>query len=233
MNGEVVGGTTIAVKHRQEADGPHDGNAEGFPQSQQVVVVRDDELRPGGQRGGQAGIVPIIRATLLAQRQWFNPAHVIQIAVPGFRRSGARGFTLIELLVAVAIIGILAGLLLPALSQGKAAAKATECRNNLRTMAIAMRLYVDDFNAYPPTQGVGIMGFSRSHGWLMKDDWKMQLVPFTGVQDDRFAERADTMRVLRCPQIVSNKDGKRGQGQYALNASGTAEIGRASCRERV
>jgi prepilin-type processing-associated H-X9-DG protein len=27
---------------------------------------------------------------------------------------------------------------------------------------------------------------------------------------------------LRCPQIVSNKDGKRGQGQYALNASGTA-----------
>ena len=56
----------------------------------------------------------------------------------------------------------------------------------------------------------------------MENDWKMLLVPFTGVKDDRFTERADTMRVLRCPQIVSSEDGRRGQGQYAMNASGTA-----------
>ena len=140
------------------------------------------------------------------------------------QHTSAHGFTLIELLVVVAIIAILAGLLLPALSRGKAAARATECRNSLRTMALALHMYLGDFNAYPPTQGMGIMGFGEKYGWLMEDDWKMVLVPFVGVKDDRFTEREDTMRVLRCPQLVSNEDGKRGQGQYALNASGTAKF---------
>lgn len=138
------------------------------------------------------------------------------------RDGTSRAFTLIELLVVVAMIAILAGLLLPALSRGKAAAKATECRNNLHTMALAMQMYLGDFNAYPPTFGMGIMGFGEKYGWLMEDDWKMLLVPFIGVEDDRFTEREDTMRVLRCPQKVSNEDGKRGEGQYAMNASGTA-----------
>lgn len=137
---------------------------------------------------------------------------------------GVTAFTLIELLVVVAIIAILASLLLPTLSRAKGAARSAECRNNLHTMGLAMRMYLDDFNAYPPTQGMGIMGFDQAYGWLMEDDWKMELVPFIGVKDDRFVEREDTMRVLRCPQLVSNEDGKRGQGQYALNASGTAKF---------
>jgi prepilin-type processing-associated H-X9-DG protein len=131
-------------------------------------------------------------------------------------------FILIELLVVITIIGILAGLLLPALSRAKAAARATECRNNLRTMGLAMQMYTGDYHHYPPSGGCGIMGFGESYGWLMEDDWKRFLVPFVGVKDGRFTEREDTMRVLRCPQIVANVDGKRGQGQYALNASGTA-----------
>ena len=137
-------------------------------------------------------------------------------------RAEQKAFTLIELLVVIAIIGILASLLLPTLARAKAAARATECRNNLRTMALAMRLYVDDYNAYPPTVGVGTLGFGEKYGWLMHYDWKMMLVPFIGVKDDHFPDREDTMRVLRCPQLVANEDGKRGQGQYAMNASGTA-----------
>jgi prepilin-type N-terminal cleavage/methylation domain-containing protein len=144
----------------------------------------------------------------------------LRVTHRGLRRC-LIGFTLIELLVVIAIIGILAGLLLPALARGKAAARATECRNNLRTIALAMRLYVDDFDAYPPTGGYGIMGYGEKYGWLMQNDWKMKLIPFIGVSD-RFPESEDIMRVVRCPQKVSNEDGKRGQGQYALNASGTA-----------
>jgi len=141
---------------------------------------------------------------------------------PPFRSQVTRAFTLIELLVVLAIIAILASLLLPAVSRAKAAAHATECRNNLHTLGLAVQMYLGDFNAYPPTDGAGIMGMGQEYGWLMEDDWKMRLVPFIGVKDDRFVERAGIMRVLRCPQKVSNEDGKRGEGQFAMNASGTA-----------
>ena len=140
------------------------------------------------------------------------------------RPSGNKAFTLIELLVVIAIIAILASLLLPALGRAKAAARATECRNNLRTLGLAMRMYVDASNHFPPATGAGIMGFGTTYGWLMMDDWKDKLIPHIGVQGDNFPDKSATMRTLRCPEIVSNDDGKRGQGQYAMNASGTAKF---------
>lgn len=67
-----------------------------------------------------------------------------------FHRNRLAAFTLIELLVVIAIIGILAGMLLPALSAAKERGQRTACLNHLKQILLATHMYVLDNQDYLP-----------------------------------------------------------------------------------
>ncbi len=80
------------------------------------------------------------------------------------------GFTLIELLVVIAIISLLVALLLPALSNAKEKGRQAACMSNLRQLATAARLYMDDNDG-------GL--FHHHEGWVLDDGTQVDDLPTT------------------------------------------------------
>lgn len=92
-------------------------------------------------------------------------------------QSRRRGFTLIELLVVIAIIAILIALLLPAVQQAREAARRTQCKNNLKQIALALHNYHDTHLVFP----YGVYGYWSSNSCPQRNSfgtWRVMILPF-------------------------------------------------------
>ena len=72
------------------------------------------------------------------------------IETPGVRKRPRAGFTVLEMLVCFGIISLMLSLLLPALARARRVALRTQCQNNLKQINLALAMYHDIYDTFPP-----------------------------------------------------------------------------------
>jgi prepilin-type N-terminal cleavage/methylation domain-containing protein/prepilin-type processing-associated H-X9-DG protein len=150
-------------------------------------------------------------------------------------RTGRRALTLIELLVVLAVIGVLLGLLLPAVQKVRAAAARLSCGNNLRQAGLALYQFESDRGCFPPGAVYGPLPSAGVRTNALHGCWPF-LLPYLeqealGAQyrwDVDFFDPANQpavatqLKVLQCPAAAPNRvvDPSHPGGAFANGGQG-------------
>ena len=154
---------------------------------------------------------------------------------------GRDGFTLVELLVVISVLAVLTALILPAVMRSREAARATQCRNHLRNIGVAMLAAADTHRRFPAS---GHWGLDAAGQPAPFHNWVVELLPWLDRRD--LSERWDRDRqgddpanqqwarlhlaVLACPSDITVV--RQGDLSYVVNGGfgwTTVHSGVADC----
>lgn len=143
------------------------------------------------------------------------------------RQQKRGGFTLIELLVVISIIATLAALILPAVQQARAAARRTECQNNMKQLVTAITNLTASSNGFLP-QLYGTYPLNADGSATINRSWVVELLPHLDQAAvkrsiDNYGDPTNSgvdfnwpsLKALQCPVDLNNLDSNGGLSYVA------------------
>ena len=131
-----------------------------------------------------------------------------------FRKHSRAGFTLVELLVVIAIIGMLIGILLPAVNGARESGRRVTCQNNLRQQGLGIQSFAQQYSeALPP---IWLQG--NLNPWE-NFSWRVAILPF--IEEDA---RFDQLNQKLLPLDESNLPGATHIDIYSCPSSGSPRV---------
>lgn len=133
------------------------------------------------------------------------------------RRHNRDAFSLIELMAVIAIIGILAALLLPALNRAMGRARQIQCANNVRQLGIGLQQFVSEFHSYPLLADAEFDAFGHPTNF---NPWT-EAIEFQLAGDDHRSNPSFWSKgVWLCPGVKSKGILGESFSSYGFNAFG-------------